>query len=78
MAFALLPLITRTATMGYSFVLNPDHTAEPATYSEAAALGLSVEELDHNRVLSRKLLIPGRICYALLYARPFGSFLERK
>lgn len=70
MAFALLPLVGRTSCITYSFVLNPDHIYGPATEEEAAIRGVSVAQLQHDFVLSYKLLIPGRICYALLYAAP--------
>lgn len=65
MALALLPLIGRTATIVMSFVLNPSHSTSPVTEAEAAEAGLSVEDMTADRVLSRKLLIPGRISYAL-------------
>ncbi|KAH7000406.1 hypothetical protein EDB80DRAFT_723920 [Ilyonectria destructans] len=64
-AMALLPLIGRTTCIAFSFVLNPTHTYEPATEAEAAAQGVSTAKLDHDRILSHKLLIPARICYAL-------------
>jgi hypothetical protein len=70
MAFALLPLIARTVTISISFVLNPNHASTPATEEEAAALGISVDQLNEDRVTSQKLLIPARICYAMLYALP--------
>ncbi|KAF7552717.1 hypothetical protein G7Z17_g4128 [Cylindrodendrum hubeiense] len=65
MAIALLPLIGRTTCICLSFVLNPTHTYEPATEVEAVTLGMSTAKIDHDRILSHKLLIPGRICYAL-------------
>jgi uncharacterized membrane protein len=65
MAFALLPLIARSVTISTSFVLNPNHVSTPATEEEAATLGLSVDQLNEDRTTSQKLLIPGRICYAL-------------
>lgn len=66
MALALLPLISRTVTIVASFMLNPDHDSDPVTLEEAAEVGMSVEDLTADRILSRKLLIPGRISYALL------------
>lgn len=66
MALALFPLVARTTTIVMSFVLNPGHSTLPVTPEEAAAAGTSVEEMTSDRVLSRKLLIPGRISYALL------------
>ncbi|KAK7414447.1 hypothetical protein QQX98_006726 [Neonectria punicea] len=65
MALALLPLVGRSACIAVSFILNESHTYDPATDAEAAVLGVSVESLNHDRVLSHKLLIPARICYAL-------------
>lgn len=66
MALALLPLVGRTVTIVMSFVLNPGHSTSPVTAEEAAAAGMSIENMTSDRVLSRKLLLPGRICYALL------------
>lgn len=66
MALAILPLVARTTTIVMSFVLNPTHSTTPVTEEEAADAGLSVDELTSDRILSRKLLIPGRISYALL------------
>ncbi|KAK7433343.1 hypothetical protein QQZ08_000282 [Neonectria magnoliae] len=65
MALALLPLVCRSACIAVSFILNESHTYDPATDAEAAVRGVSVESLNHDRALSHKLLIPGRICYAL-------------
>lgn len=66
MALALVPLVSRTVTIVTSFLLNPEHSSSPPTEEEAAARGLSVDQLAADRVVSRKLLIPGRISYALL------------
>ncbi|RSM07479.1 hypothetical protein CEP52_005234 [Fusarium oligoseptatum] len=65
MTIAILPLIGRSACISLSFLLNHNHTYEPATEAEALAQGVSVDQLNHDRILSHKLLIPGRICYAL-------------
>ncbi|KAH7253015.1 hypothetical protein FSOLCH5_013848 [Fusarium solani] len=65
MTIAILPLIGRSTCISLSFVLNHSHTYEPATEAEALAQGVSVDQLNHDRILSHKLLIPGRICYAL-------------
>ncbi|KPM39234.1 hypothetical protein AK830_g7359 [Neonectria ditissima] len=65
MALALLPLAARTACISVSFVLNDSHTYEPATAADAAAQGISVAQLDRHRMLSHKLLMPARVCYAL-------------
>lgn len=65
MAFALLPLIGRAVTILYSYVLDPAQSMSPVSVQEAIAAGLSVEDMTARRVLARKLLIPGRICYAL-------------
>jgi hypothetical protein len=66
MALALIPLIVRTVTIVTSFILNPDHAGSPPTAEEAAASGLSVSQLASHWVVSRKLLIPSRLSYALL------------
>ncbi|KAK1990194.1 hypothetical protein LX36DRAFT_754300 [Colletotrichum falcatum] len=65
MAFALVPLIGRTASITMSFIINPTHTYGPATEEQAAARGLTVEKLAEYYVVSHKLLIPARIFYAL-------------
>jgi len=65
MAFALVPLIGRTACISVSFMLNPTHTYGPATEGQAAARGLTVEKLAEYYVVSHKLIIPARIFYAL-------------
>ncbi|OLN87728.1 hypothetical protein CCHL11_05680 [Colletotrichum chlorophyti] len=65
MAFALIPLVGRTACITVSFGLNPTHTYGPATEEEAAARHLDVAQLDEYYVISHKLLIPSRIFYAL-------------
>ncbi|KAH7140916.1 hypothetical protein EDB81DRAFT_67651 [Dactylonectria macrodidyma] len=65
MAFALLPLITRSVLMAWSFSLNPDMTHSPATSQEASNARKTTEELDFDRELALKLLIPVRITYAL-------------
>ena len=61
MAFALLPLAGRTATIVMSFVLNPEHDNEPAVTNARAAVQ---ETFDAET--SYKLVLPARICYALL------------
>lgn len=66
MAFALLPLIGRTVTIAWSFTINPAQTVNPVTAAEAAADGSSIEHLTYERELSRKLILPSRIFYALL------------
>lgn len=66
MALAFFPLIARTVCICMSFVLNPTHTYEPATEAEALAAGASIASLDDDRMISHKLLIPARICYATL------------
>ncbi|KAI6778459.1 uncharacterized protein J7T54_005365 [Emericellopsis cladophorae] len=65
MAFALLPLIGRSATILSAYVLNPLQSMSPVSVEEANAVSLTAAQLTANRVLARKLLIPGRICYAL-------------
>ncbi|KAM5358612.1 hypothetical protein ACJZ2D_015129 [Fusarium nematophilum] len=65
MTIAMLPLVGRATCISLSFVLNPSHTYEPATDAEALARGVSVDIINNERILSHKLLIPGRICYAL-------------
>ncbi|KAF4448081.1 hypothetical protein F53441_8473 [Fusarium austroafricanum] len=65
MTIAILPLIGRAVCILWSFTLNPNHTYDPATEVEAAIWGESVSELDGDRELSFKLLIPARIFYAL-------------
>ncbi|KAM5356843.1 hypothetical protein ACJ41O_003489 [Fusarium nematophilum] len=65
MAFALLPLLARTVLMAWSSALSPDHSHDPATAGEAAARGMSVEQLDADKELALMLLIPIRILYAL-------------
>ena len=67
MALAILPLTLRTATIVTSFVLNPTQSSRPVAEDEVAASdGMSWEEMTADRVLARKLLLPGRIGYALL------------
>ncbi|SPJ70988.1 uncharacterized protein FTOL_00716 [Fusarium torulosum] len=65
MTIAILPLIGRALCILYSFHLNPNHTYNPATEAEAETWGESVAEIDGDRELSHKLLIPARIFYAL-------------
>ncbi|KDN67438.1 hypothetical protein CSUB01_06454 [Colletotrichum sublineola] len=67
MAFALVPLISRTTCISLSFILNPTQTYGPALEKDAAARDLTVEKLAEYYVISKKLLIPARIFYALLY-----------
>ena len=66
MAFALLPLIGRSATILTAHVLDPAQSTAPASVDEARAMGMTVANLNTDRTLARKLLIPGRVCYALL------------
>ena len=66
MAFALLPLAARTTCIALSFKLNPSHSYGPATDADAAAEGISTDQLQWNYQMSHKLLIPARISYALL------------
>lgn len=65
MTFALVPLVVRTVTIALCFTLNPTQSAAPVTAEEAAALGRSVGQLTHERIVARKLLIPSRLSYAL-------------
>ncbi|KAF4994631.1 hypothetical protein FGRMN_5676 [Fusarium graminum] len=65
MTVAILPLIGRALCIVYSFSLNPNHTYDPATEAEAKASGESVTDVNGDRELSHKLLIPARIFYAL-------------
>lgn len=67
MTIAILPLIGRAVCILYSFILNPSHTYDPATEAEAEGWGVSTQDLDGERELSHKLLIPGRIFYAMLW-----------
>jgi hypothetical protein len=67
MAFALLPLVGRTTTIVTSFILDPNQSLAPPTAAEASAAGLSLDAFTADRIASRKLIIPARICYALLY-----------
>jgi hypothetical protein len=66
MTIAILPLIGRALCILYSFYLNPEHTYDPATQAEAEGWGVGVQDLNSERELSHKLLIPARIFYALL------------
>lgn len=75
MAFSLIPLVGRTWCIAVSFVLNPNHAHARATVAEAAAQGLTVAQLEANYVTSYKLLIGGRIGYALLYGEISTSHL---
>ncbi|KAF9870448.1 major facilitator superfamily transporter [Colletotrichum karsti] len=65
MAFAIVPLIGRTTCIALSFVLNPTHTFGLPTSADAAAQGLTVEQVEENYIISHKLLIPSRIFYAM-------------
>ncbi|KAH6884888.1 hypothetical protein B0T10DRAFT_492941 [Thelonectria olida] len=65
MAFALLPLVGRTTCIAVSFVLNPNHAHAIATVAEAGVQSLTVAQLEQRYITSYKLLIGGRICYAL-------------
>ncbi|KAF4980175.1 hypothetical protein FZEAL_3753 [Fusarium zealandicum] len=65
MTVAILPLIGRTVVIALSFELNPDHIYDPATEAEATARGVSADSINDERMLAHKLLVPGRICYAL-------------
>jgi hypothetical protein len=68
MAFALIPLMGRTFCISWSFILNPHHQHIAATQEEATRQGITLQKLEENLILSYKLLIPGRLGYALLYA----------
>lgn len=74
MALAILPLVARVVMMSRSFALNPTHYRDPATFDEALASGKTIEQLNHDRELALKLLIPVRIAYALLYAKRQSLF----
>ncbi|KFH43342.1 hypothetical protein ACRE_059100 [Hapsidospora chrysogenum ATCC 11550] len=65
MTFALIPLAVRTVSIALCFTLNPPQSSAPVTAEEAAALGRSVDQLTHDRIVARKLLIPSRLSYAL-------------
>ncbi|KAH8736634.1 hypothetical protein BGZ61DRAFT_490240 [Ilyonectria robusta] len=65
MTFALLPLVARTVLMTMSFVLNPTTSHDPATAQDAADLGKSEDQINQDRVLALKLLVPVRLFYAL-------------
>ncbi|KAH6993167.1 hypothetical protein EDB82DRAFT_524253 [Fusarium venenatum] len=65
MTIAILPLIGRALCILFSFYLNPDHTYDPATQAEADGWDVGVQDLNSERELSHKLLIPARIFYAL-------------
>lgn len=67
MAFALIPLFGRTFCISWSFILNPHHQHIAATQEEATRQGITLQRLEDNLILSYKLLIPGRLGYALLY-----------
>lgn len=67
MTLALLPIIARTILMSWSFYLNPNTTHDPATADGVIKARHTAEEIDHHRELALKLLLPGRISYALLY-----------
>merc|ERR1712000_664122 len=65
MAFALLPLAARTGCIIMSFLLSPSHTHDLPTEQDAADVGMSVDELRQARIVALKLLIGGRLSYAL-------------
>ncbi|QPC70655.1 hypothetical protein HYE68_001407 [Fusarium pseudograminearum] len=65
MTIAILPLIGRALCILYSFYLNPNHTYHPATQAEAEGWGVDVQDLNGDRELSHKLLLPARIFYAM-------------
>ncbi|KAM5344897.1 hypothetical protein ACJ41O_010759 [Fusarium nematophilum] len=67
MAFALLPLISRTICVAFSFSLNPEHDRDLPTEAEAAAQGVTIERLQNTRTVGLQLLIGTRLSYALLY-----------
>merc|ERR1712000_30526 len=67
MAFALLPLAARTGCIIMSFLLSPSHTHDLPTEQDAADVGMSVDELRQARIVALKLLIGGRLSYALLW-----------
>lgn len=66
MAVALLPLISRTVCITLSFLLNPSSSREPATKDEAAAQHVSVEKLEHDRIVGLQLLVGTRLSYTLM------------
>ncbi|EXK29585.1 hypothetical protein FOMG_14053 [Fusarium oxysporum f. sp. melonis 26406] len=66
MAVALLPLISRTVCITLSFLLNPSSSREPATKDEAAAQHVSVEKLEHDRIVGLQLLVGTRLSYTLI------------
>lgn len=66
MAFALLPLIGRTVSIVMSFMLNPEQKPLLPTEDDAAEMDMSLDEVIQDRTTARKLLIPSRLCYALL------------
>jgi len=63
MALAILPLVARSTCISMSFVLNPAQTFGLASESDAAAAGMSVDQLNRRWVVSRQLLLPGRTFY---------------
>ncbi|RYC90258.1 hypothetical protein BFJ63_vAg6965 [Fusarium oxysporum f. sp. narcissi] len=69
MAVALLPLISRTVCITLSFLLNPSSSREPATKDEAAAQHVSVEKLEHDRIVGLQLLVGTRLSYTLMMWR---------
>ncbi|CVL05114.1 uncharacterized protein FMAN_13057 [Fusarium mangiferae] len=66
MAIALLPLISRTVCITLSFLLNPSSSREPVTEDEAAAQHLTVQELEHDRIVGLQLLVGTRLSYTLI------------
>lgn len=64
MAFALLPLAGRTGTIVASFILNPKHDIGPSAAGMRAIVATHEDSWDDET--SYKLILPARICYALL------------
>ncbi|KAF4947804.1 hypothetical protein FGADI_10137 [Fusarium gaditjirri] len=66
MAVALLPLISRTVYIAVSFLKNPSTSHEPATKDEAEARHMTVEKLQHDRLVGLQLLVGTRLSYTLI------------
>ncbi|KAF5580671.1 uncharacterized protein FSUBG_13327 [Fusarium subglutinans] len=49
-----------------SFLLNPSSSREPATKDEAAAQHMTVEKLEHDRIVGLQLLVGTRLSYTLI------------
>lgn len=68
-ALAIIPLIARATCIVVSFDLNPSQTFSPPSPSDVLFSGLTAAHLEKNYIIARKLLIPARISYALLYVQ---------